>query len=174
VQFGDLVVGELDRRIAVAGERRDHVRGVLPRPRRDADEDVGLVPAAEAVVEFGDDAASDRRAEFAEGAGPLGNRDAEQRLVRLAELRPLGDEAQPIEVHVGAAQDGREPRARRLHDREHHLPHFAHRDAVREDADAVERHAATCLKRLIHGVSFERLDADDSHRRLPSSADRAV
>jgi len=113
VQFGDLVVGELDRRIAVAGERRDHVRGVLPRPRRDADEDVGLVPAAEAVVEFGDDAASDRRAEFAEGAGALGNRDAEQRLVRLAELRPLGDEAQPIEVHVGAAQDGREPRARR-------------------------------------------------------------
>ena len=34
------------------------------------------------------------------------------RLARFADLRALGDEAQPIEVHVRAAQDRDEPRAR--------------------------------------------------------------
>ena len=68
-----------------------------------------LLAAAQPVVELGDHAPADRRAELAEGAGPLRDRHAEQRLARLAELGALGDEAQAIEVHVGAAQHGDEP-----------------------------------------------------------------
>ncbi len=43
-----------------------------------------------------------------ERAALLGNRHREQRLALLAELGPLGDEAQAVEVHVGAAGDGHE------------------------------------------------------------------
>ncbi len=66
------------------------------------------VPSAQPVIELGDDAASDRGAELAERAGPLGNRDAEDRFSRLADLRAFGHEPQTIEVHVGAAQDRHE------------------------------------------------------------------
>ena len=44
--------------------------------------------------------------------GPLGDRDAEQGLARLADFGALGDEAQPIEVHVRAAQHRDEPSRR--------------------------------------------------------------
>ena len=73
----------------------------------DADEDVRLLAAAQAVVELGDDARAQPRAELAERAGPLGDRDGEDRLARLAELGALGDEAQAVEVHVRAAEDRR-------------------------------------------------------------------
>ena len=53
--------------------------------------------------------AAERGAELAERAGPLRDGHGEQRLARLAELGALGDEAQPIEVHVGAAQHRRQP-----------------------------------------------------------------
>ena len=69
---------------------------------------MGAVAAAQAVVELGHDAAPDRGAELAERAGPLRDRHAEQRLARLAQLGPLRNEPQPIEVHVGAAEDGRQ------------------------------------------------------------------
>ena len=41
--------------------------------------------------------------------GPLGDRDRQQRLASFAELGALGDEPQPIEVHVGAAEHRGEP-----------------------------------------------------------------
>ena len=50
-------------------------------------------------------------AELAERARPLGDRDAEQRLARFADLGALGDEAQAIEVHVRAAQHRDQPLA---------------------------------------------------------------
>ena len=45
------------------------------------------------------------------------------------------------------------------------LADLAHRDAVGEDADAVERDAAARRERLVHRVGLERLDADDPHVR---------
>ena len=77
---------------------------MLPRFGRDADEDVRLAAAAQPVVELGDDAAAEQRAEGPKGAGLLGNRDAEERFARFAKLGALGHEPQPIEIHVRAAQ----------------------------------------------------------------------
>ena len=54
---------------------------------------------------------------------------------------------------------------RRLHDRERDLADLAHRDAVSEDPDAVERDPPARGHRLEHRVRFERLDADHAHRR---------
>ena len=177
------------------------------------DEDVRAVAAAQPVVELGHDAPADGRAELAERAGPLGNGDAEERLARLADFGALGDEAQPIEVHVRAAQHRHEPRVpgaralhprpqaghgqragrlhdrarvvedvldrgadlvvrdaddlvdRRLHDRERELADLADRDAVGEDADAIEHDAPSGRERLVHRVRLERLDADDADAR---------
>ena len=70
-----------------------------------------LLASAQAIVELGHDAAADGRAELAERARALGNGDGEQRFVRFAELRALGDEAEAIEIHVRAAEHGDEPLA---------------------------------------------------------------
>jgi hypothetical protein len=48
---------------------------------------------------------AEQRAEFAEAAGALGNRDGEDRFALLAQLGALGDEAQAIEIHVRARRD---------------------------------------------------------------------
>ena len=74
-----------------------------------------LARVAEAVVELGDVAAPEQAAELLEAAGPLGDRGREHRLARLAEVGALGDEAEPVEVHVRAAEHGDEvPALRRL------------------------------------------------------------
>ena len=78
-----------------------------------ADEDVRLGRIGEAVVELGDVAAPEQAAELLEASGPLGDRGGEHRLARLAEVCPLGHEAQPVEVHVRAAEDGDEVAAPR-------------------------------------------------------------
>ena len=70
----------------------------------DADEDVRLGRVGVAVVELGDVAARRQAAEVLEAAGPLRDRGREDRLAGLAELGPLGDEAEPVEVHVRAAE----------------------------------------------------------------------
>ena len=72
---------------------------------------MGLLRVADAVVELGHVARcarqlADQFAEAAEAAALLGDRDGEQRFALLADLGALGHEAQPVEVHVGAAQDG--------------------------------------------------------------------
>ena len=41
------------------------------------------------------------------------------------------------------------------------LAHLLHRDAVGEDADALERHALLGAQRIVHGRRVHRLDADD-------------
>ena len=53
---------------------------------------------------------------------------------------------------------------RRLHDRERQRADFAHRDAVGEDADAIEHDPASRRERLVHRVGLVRLDADDVDR----------
>ena len=65
--------------------------------------------AGHPVVELGHVAraafqGADAFAEPAEAAALLGHGDGEQRLALLAHLGPLGHEAQPVEVHVGAAE----------------------------------------------------------------------
>ena len=135
VELGHLVGRQIGGFVAEAAQTRGDRLAMMPRLGRDADEDLRLVAAAETVVEFGDDAPAERGAELAERAGPLGNRHGQQRLASFAELGTLGDEAQPIEVHVRAAQHRRQPlplhragldprlqarqreRAGRLHDR---------------------------------------------------------
>ena len=72
---------------------------------RDADQDVGDRRLRDAVVELGHRARADHFAEAPEAAALLGDRHREQGLALLADLGALGDEAQAIEVHVGAAGD---------------------------------------------------------------------
>ena len=57
---------------------------------------------------MGHDAPAQRRAELAKRARSFGDRDAQQRFPCFADLRPLRDEAQAVEVHIGAAQQGDE------------------------------------------------------------------
>ena len=67
-----------------------------------ADEHVRFLRIGDAVVEFGDVARAERRAEFLEAPGALGDGDGEDRLALLPDLRALGDEAQAVEVGVRA------------------------------------------------------------------------
>ena len=122
---------------------------------------MGFIAAAQAVVELGHDASADRLAELTEGARTLRDRDAEDGLARFAELGAFRDEAEPIEVHVRAAQDGRQrralragpldplpqagdpQRAGRLHDRSRVVE-----DLLDRGADLVVRHAHDLVHRL--------------------------
>ena len=176
VQLGHLVVGEIDRLVAARVEQLGQRDAVLARLGGDADEDVRLRPPAQPVVELRDDAAADRRAEFPERAGTLGNRDRQQRLARLAHLRTLGDEAKPIEVHVGAAQHrhqrlaaspvpldprlqaGGGQRAGRLH----HAPGVVE-DVLDGGADLVVRHADDLVHRLAHDRKRDLADLAHGH-----------
>ena len=72
---------------------------------------MGARAVADAVVELGDVARAagqlaDELAKAPEAAALLGDGDGQQRLAFLAHLGALCDEAQAVEVHVGAAQDG--------------------------------------------------------------------
>ena len=71
----------------------------------DADEDPGAGRVAVPVVELRDVAVADGLAEGPEAAGPLRDLHGQQRLPVLADAGPLGDVAQPVEVHVGPAVD---------------------------------------------------------------------
>ncbi len=55
-----------------------------------------------AVVEFGHVAPAEQRAQRPEASGALRDGDREDRLAMLAQLGALGDEAQPVEIHVRA------------------------------------------------------------------------
>ena len=44
------------------------------------------------------------------------------------------------------------------------LPDAAHRDAVGESPDSLERHAVRRAQRIVHGRGIHRLDADDPDR----------
>ena len=100
--------GQVDRLVPQLVEPSGQRRGIPSRLDPDSDEDVRPIAATEAIVELGDDAAADRGAELAERARPLRDRHREHRLSGLPEIRPFGHEPQPVEVHVGAAEDGDE------------------------------------------------------------------
>src|SRR3970282_1781840 len=71
----------------------------------DADEDLRLLGRRIAVLELRDVARADRLAEAQESAGALGDLHGQQCLAMLAELGPLADVAQAVEIHVGATVD---------------------------------------------------------------------
>ena len=77
-------------------------RRILTGFDADADEDVGLVATAEPVVELRHHTTADRLAELTESSRALGNRHRKNRLASFTELCALGDEPQPIEIHVRA------------------------------------------------------------------------
>jgi hypothetical protein len=67
---------------------------------------MGFVGAVIAVVEFGDAALADQRQEFFVGARFLRQRHGEYRFALLAEFGAFGNEAQAVEIHVGAGRHG--------------------------------------------------------------------
>lgn len=67
-----------------------------------------MVGARVAVAELGDGHGVDGGDELGKGAGLLGDGDGQEGLLVLANGGALGDEAQPVKVHVGAAGDGDE------------------------------------------------------------------
>ena len=69
------------------------------------DEHVGEETFRHAVVELGDVVLAELRDELREAARLFGNRAVEDRLASLAELGLLADEADAVEVHVGAGND---------------------------------------------------------------------
>jgi hypothetical protein len=135
---------------------------------------VRLVASRQAIVELGDGAPPDRRAELAERARPLRDGHRKQRLTRLAHFRPLGHEPQPIEVDVGAAQHrdqrliaralpldpGLETCGGQRTGRLHHAPRVVE-DVLDRGADLVVRHAYDFVDRLLH--DRERPLADFPH-----------
>ena len=111
VRLGEVVLAQVDARIAARGQlARDGARAVAAR-HLDPDEDVRLGARRQAVVELGDAAVAERLAEREEGPRPLGDGDREDRLAVLAHLGALDDVAEAGEVHVGARRD-RDDRAR--------------------------------------------------------------
>lgn len=115
VRLGELVVGQVRGGHAFGGEAREQV-GQIGRARRglelDADQDVGRRAAVVPVAELGHAHGVQGRDELGEGAGTLRDRDGEEGFFVLAHGGALGDEAEAVEVHVGAAGDGDEPAVR--------------------------------------------------------------
>ena len=105
VELRHLVVGQVVGLDPAVLELREQLVGLAAVRDLDADEDVRDARIGIAIVEFGDLPLAEQLAEFAEASRPLGDRHREHRLALLAQLRALGDEAQPVEVHVGAAGD---------------------------------------------------------------------
>src|SRR3989442_4755171 len=86
----------------MAPQVADDLRGLRAPVDLDADEDVRLAGVGDAVVELGDVAAAKRGAERLEATRALGDGDREYCLPVLAKLGFLGDEAQAVEVGIGA------------------------------------------------------------------------
>ena len=105
VQLRHLVVGQVVRLDPALPELGQQLLGLAPVRDLDPDEEVRDAGVGIAIVELGDRSLAEEPAELAEAARSLGNRHRENRLALLAQLGALGDEAQPVEVHVGAAGD---------------------------------------------------------------------
>ena len=88
-----------------SAKRPEDRRGFFAVAGGEADEHVGLPLVGDPVVELGHVAIADDLAEAFEAAAFLGDRDREQRLALFADLGTLGDEAEPVEVHVRPAGD---------------------------------------------------------------------
>ena len=151
-----------------------------------------------AVVELGDRALAEERAELAKAARPLGNGHGEDRLALLAQLGTLGDEAQAVEVHVGAAGDrdqvrlfavplgprldaGDGERAGGLEDRARVLEHVLDRgaDGVGVDQDDVVDAAAAQSRNVSLPTCFTATPSANrptcaSVTRRPAASERAI
>src|SRR5438309_7393931 len=90
----------------MAPQVADDLCGLRAPVDLDADEDVRFPRIGDAVVELGDVAAAKRRAERLEATRALGDGDREYCLPVLAKLGFLGDEAQAVEVRIGARGHG--------------------------------------------------------------------
>ena len=64
------------------------------------------MPAGLAIAELGQAVTAQQPAELPQAAGLLGNFHRQHRFALLAQFRPFGHKAQPLEVHVGAAGHG--------------------------------------------------------------------
>ena len=106
VQLGQLVVGEIQRFEAGLPEAPGKLCRLAAATDLDPYIDMGAVAICNAVIEFGDVARTEHPAERQEGPRPFRNGDGKHRLARFADLGTLGHEAQPVEVHVGAAGHG--------------------------------------------------------------------
>ena len=73
-----------------------------------ADEDVGFLVVAVAVVELSDVAAAEQVDEFEEAAALFGDGNGENAFVAFAQFAAFGNVAQAVEIHVGAAGYGDE------------------------------------------------------------------
>ena len=109
VQLGHLVVGHVDDGVARRAAAARTTVSFSARPCESATPTkiCALAAAGVAVVELGDAALAEHLAEAQEAARLLGNRHGQQRLALPADLGALGDVAQAVEVHVGAAVDRR-------------------------------------------------------------------
>ena len=146
-----------------------------------ADEHVRLGGVGVAVVELGDVAAPEQAAELLEAAGSLRDRRREDGLAGLAEIGPLRDEAEPVEVHVRATEHGDEvpaadallldvalragdaERRRRLDDRARVLEDVLHRGAELVGVD--EDHVVDVARASRKGSTPTCLTATPSAKR---------
>mmetsp|Transcript_9617 Transcript_9617/g.22294 ORF Transcript_9617/g.22294 Transcript_9617/m.22294 type:complete len:496 (+) Transcript_9617:394-1881(+) len=103
--LGELIVRQVQGLEASLAEGAGQPGGFIGLGDRNAHEDVGDAGIGDAVVELGHAARAEQFTEALEAAARLRNGHREQGLAALADLRPFGDEAQPVEVHVGAAGD---------------------------------------------------------------------
>ena len=106
VDLGQFVLGQVGDGVAARLELGDQGRALGRPVELHAYEDAGLGAGRVAVIEFGDLAPTQRGAKRLEGAGAFGDGDGQHGLALLADLGPLGDVAQAVEVHVGAAGQG--------------------------------------------------------------------
>ena len=109
--LGQFVVRQVQRFKTVAAEVARQLPDSPFAMGGEAHEDMGVCSVADAVVELGHVARAARQvanhlAKAAETPALLGDGDGQQRFALLAHLGALGHEAQAVEIHVGAAQDG--------------------------------------------------------------------
>ena len=114
VQLGQLVVGEVQRLQTAVGQVLEHAGHVLAALDLHADKHMGGARVGVAVVEFGDVAAAHQRTELFKAARLLGQGDRQNRLALLAQLGALGDVAQAVKIHIGAAGHGNQRLAAEL------------------------------------------------------------
>src|SRR5262249_55760565 len=105
MQLGQLVVGQIEHGEAAGLELRGNLRRLVAIACLNAYEQLRFAWIADAIVEFGDAAAAEKRAEAAEAAAFLRNRHREQRLARLADFGAFRDETQTVEIEIRAARD---------------------------------------------------------------------
>ncbi len=165
VLLGQFVVGQIERREAMPHERARDLPDLVATGDRQADEHVGDPVVGDAVVELRDAAIAEQAAQPPESAALLGDRHREQRLALLPDLGALGNESQPVEVHVGAAGDRdvrlalRAVPLRVLLERRH-----AQRACRLEDAARVLEHV---LDRGADRVGVDDLEVVDQFARQP-------